>query len=197
MYDFLRMNIRYVFDALIGLFGTVFAALMFFYFPGLQAWTFSALHPIAALKPALFGPGVWIDLLLVFAVALPGVFGPVFLATRSRRFAALKMTAACLAIGSLFLIAAWHAPLLYGRVALLALLSGQLLALGIKAGKTVPWNWMVYLGFVLAYFTFPDAGILRAANAFAGLYLLASCALLLLADKPKRPKRSRFRVMVG
>jgi hypothetical protein len=82
-------------------------------------------------------------------------------------------------------------------VALLALLSGQLLALGIKAEKSVPWNWMVYLGFALAYFTFPDAGILGAANALAGLYLLAAGALLLAGDKPKRPKRSRYRVMIG
>jgi hypothetical protein len=191
------MNLRYVLDATLGLLGTLFAASMFFYFPGLQAWTFSALHPIAILKPALIGPGIWINLLLVFAVALPGVLGPVLLATRSRRFTTFKLSAASLAISSLFLIAALHTPLLYGRVALLALLSGQLLALGIKAGKSVPWNWMAYLGFVLAYFTFPDAGILHAANALAGLYLLTAGIMLLFADKPKGPKRPRFRVMVG
>jgi hypothetical protein len=121
----------------------------------------------------------------------------VLLATRSRRFTTLKLSAASLAISSLFLIAALHTPLLYGRVALLALLSGQLLALGIKAGKSVPWNWMAYLGFVLAYFTFPDAGILHAANALAGLYLLTAGIMLLFADRPKGPKRPRFRVMVG
>jgi hypothetical protein len=191
------MNLRYVLDATLGLLGTLFAASMFFYFPGLQAWTFSALHPIASLKPALIGPGIWINLLLVFAVALPGVLGPVLLATRSRRFTTFKLSAASLAISSLFLIAALHTPLLYGRVALLALLSGQLLALGIKAGKSVPWNWMAYLGFVLAYFTFPDAGILHAANALAGLYLLTAGIMLLFADRPKGPKRPRFRVMVG
>src|SRR3954470_4165696 len=91
------MNLRYVFDITIGLFGTLFAALMFFYFPGLQAWTFSALHPLASWKPSGLGAGVWIHLLLVFAVVLPGVFGPVFLVTRARRFAALKLSAGCLA----------------------------------------------------------------------------------------------------
>lgn len=191
------MNIRYVLDIVIGLFGTMLAASMFFYFPGLQAWTFTTLHPIAALKPAVLGPGLWIDLLLVFAVALPGLFGPLFLVTRARRFAGFKLIAACLALSTLFLIAAAHAPLLYGRVALLSLLSGQLLALGIKAEKTVPWNWMVYLGFALAYFTFPDAGIIKAANALAGTYLLACGALLFAADRPKRSKDSRFRVMIG
>lgn len=191
------MNLRYVIDATLGLLATFFAALMFFYFPGLQAWTFSALHPFAILKPALLGPGVWINLLLVFTVALPGLLGPVFLATRSRRFATLKLAAASLAISSLFLIAAMHTPLLYGRVALLSLLSGQLLALGIKSGKSVPWNWMAYLGFVLAYFTFPDEGILQAANALAGLYLLGAGIALLLTERPKGPKRPRFRVMVG
>jgi hypothetical protein len=196
-HDFRHMNIRYVFDITIGLFGTLFAALMFFYFPGLQAWTFTALHPIAALKPAVLGPGIWINLLLVFAVVLPGVFGPLFLATRARRFAVLKMSGACFALAALFLFAAMRTPLLYGRVALLALLSGQLLALGIKAEKSVPWNWMAYLGFVLAYFTFPDAGILSAANILTGAYLLASGVYLLLADKPKRPKQSRFRVTIG
>jgi len=191
------MNLRYVFDITIGLFGTLFAALMFFYFPGLQAWTFSALHPLASWKPSGLGAGVWIHLLLVFAVVLPGVFGPVFLVTRARRFAALKLSAGCLALSSLFLIAILRPPLLYGRVVLLALLSGQLLALGIKAEKSVPWNWMVYLGFALAYFTFPDAGILGLANALTGLYLLAAGALLLATDKPKGPKQSRFRVMIG
>jgi hypothetical protein len=193
------MNLRYVLDATLGLLATFFAALMFFYFPGLQAWTFSALHPFAMLKPALFGPGVWINLLLVFAVALPGLLGPVFLAARSRRFTTLKLTAASLAIASLFLLAALHTPLLYGRVALLSLLSGQLLALGITYAKSVPWNWMAYLGFVLAYFTFPDEGILRAANAFMGLYLLGAGIVPLFSERPKGkgPKRSRFRVMIG
>lgn len=191
------MNIRYVFDITIGLFGTLFAALMFFYFPGLQAWTFSALHPIAALKPAALGAGIWIHLLLVFAVVLPGVFGPLFLVTRARRFAALKLGGGCFALAALFLVAAAHTPLLYGRVALLALLSGQLLALGIKAEKSVPWNWMVYLGFALAYFTFPDSAILNVANALTAAYLLASGVLLLADRKPKGPKRSRFRVMIG
>jgi hypothetical protein len=191
------MNLRYVFDITIGLFGTLFAALMFFYFPGLQAWTFSTLHPFAALKPSGLGAGVWIHLLLVFAVVLPGVFGPIFLVTRARRFAALKLCGGCFALAALFLVAAAHTPLLYGRVVLLALLSGQLLALGIKEGKSVPWNWMVYLGFALAYFTFPDAGIVNAANALAGTYLLVAGALSLVGDKPKGPKQSRFRVMIG
>jgi hypothetical protein len=191
------MNLRYAFDITIGLFGTLFAALMFFYFPGLQAWTFATLHPIAALKPSVLGAGAWIHLLLVFAVVLPGVFGPLFLVTRARRFAALKLGCGCFAVSALFLIAAMHVPLLYGRVALMALLSGQLLALGIKSEKSVPWNWMVYLGFALAYFTFPDSGILSAANALTGAYLLISGALVLLAEKPKRPKQPRFRVMIG
>jgi len=191
------MNLRYVFDITIGLFGTLFAALMFFYFPGLQAWTFTALHPIAALKPSGLGAGIWIHLLLVFAVVLPGVFGPLFLVTRARRFVILKLGGGCLALASLFLFAALHTPLLYGRVALMALLSGQLLALGIKAEKSVPWNWMAYLGFALANFTFPDAGIISAANVLTGVYLLASGAVLLRSEKPKGPKQSRFRVMIG
>lgn len=190
------MNLKYVLDAAIGIFGTLFAALMFFYFPGLQAWTFSTLHPFAALKPATLGPGFWMHLLLVFAVMLPGIFGPVFLVMRARRFAAAKLIGGCLALSILFLVASFHAPLLYGRVALLALLSGQLLALGLRAGKSVPWNWMVYLGFALANFTFPDPAILRAANALAGGYLLASGLLLLMAG-PRPPKDSRYRVMVG
>ncbi len=191
------MNLKYAFDFAIGICGTVFAALMFFYFPGLQAWTTTTLHPFAGLKPSTLGPGFWMHLLLVFAVVLPGVFGPVFLVLRARRFAAAKLIAGCLALSVLFLVAAFHSPLLYGRVALLALLSGQLLALGLRAGKSVPWNWMVYLSFALANFTFPDPGILRAANSLAGGYLLATGLLLLMADRPRPPKDSRYRVMVG
>jgi hypothetical protein len=189
------MNLRYVLDVTLGIFGTLFAAAMFFYFPGLQDWAFTTLHPIAALKPAGLGHGLWINLLMVFAVVLPGVFGPIFLVTRARRFGAAKLIAGCFALSALFLVAAFHTPLLYGRVVLLALLSGQLVALGLKSEKSVPWNWMVYLGFALAYFTFPDAGILNASNALAGAYLATSGTLLLLSDKPK-PK-SGYRVMIG
>lgn len=191
------MNLRYLLDASIGFFGTAFAVLMFFYFPGLVAWTFAALHPIAALKPSGIGPVGWTHLLLVFAVVLPGVFGPIFLVTRARRFAAAKLVLGCLALSALFLMAALRMPLLSGRVALLALLSGQLLALGLRAGSSVPWNWMIYLSFALANFTFPDSAILKAANALAGGYLLAAGLMLLASGRSRGPKQPRYRVTIG
>ena len=100
-------------------------------------------------------------------VFLPGVFGPLLLVTRARRYVQAKL------IGGSFALAALFAPrhhgrrrLLYGRVALLALLSGQLLAFGLKhPRRAFPCNWMVYLGFILANFSFPDAAILAGANS--------------------------------
>lgn len=191
------MILRQFVDFTLGICATLFAISMFFYFPGVQAWTFSALHPLASLRPAGLGTGFWINLLMVFAVVLPGIFGPIFLVTRARRYARTKLVAGCLALAALFAIAAFATPLLYGRVALLALLSGQLLALGLKSEKSVPWNWMVYLGFALANFTFPDAAILAGANGLASAYLLAvGIVLAVQAGKPQPPKRG-YRVMVG
>ncbi len=194
----MNMNLKQVIDFSLGLFGTLFAISMFFFFPGVQAWTFSALHPFAAFRPALLGTGFWINLLMVFAVMLPGVFGPVFLVMRARRYAGTKLIVGCFAVAALFALATLGTPLLYGRVALLSLLSGQLLALGLKSGKSVPFNWMVYLSFALANFTFPDASILAATNGMVGLYLLVAGILLLLEQtrKPEKPK-SGYRVMVG
>ena len=42
------MNLRHAIDFTLGLFCHLFAISMFFCFPGVQAWTFSALHPFAA-----------------------------------------------------------------------------------------------------------------------------------------------------
>jgi hypothetical protein len=192
-----KMNLKQVLDFSFGLFCTLFAISMFFFFPGMQAWTFSALHPFASFKPAAIGTGFWINLLMVFAVFLPGVFGPVFLVTRARRYAQTKLIGGCLALAALFLLAALGTPLLYGRVALLALLSGQLLALGLKAGKSVPFNWMVYLSFALANFTFPDSGILAGANCLAGAYLLIAGIVLLALARKSKPPQPGYRVMVG
>ena len=191
------MNFKQVIDFSLGLFGTLFAISMFFFFPGVQARTFSALHPFAGLRPTGVGTGFWINVLLVFTVVLPGIFGPVFLVTRARRFANAKLIGGCFALAGLFALAAMMSPLLYGRVALLSLLSGQLLALGLKAEKSVPWNWMVYLSFALANFTFPDAGILALANGLAGVYLLVTGVVLFLELRKPQPPKSGYRVMVG
>jgi hypothetical protein len=191
------MNLRHVIDFSLGLFATLFAISRFFFFPGVQAWTFSTLHPFASLRPAGLGTGFWINLLMVFAVVLPGIFGPVFLVTRARRYVQAKLIGANFALAALFALATLGNPLLYGRVALLALLSGQLLALGLKSEKSVPWNWMVYLGFALANFTFPDAAILAGANALAGIYLFAVGILLTLQARKPQPPKSGYRVMVG
>ena len=191
------MNLRQAIDFSLGMFATVFAIAMFFYFPGVQAWAFSALHPLASLRPTAVGTGFWINLLMVFAVVLPGIFGPIFLVTRARRYVQTKLIAGSFALAALFALATLGTPLLYGRVALLALLSGQLLALGLKSEKSVPWNWMVYLGFALANFTFPDAPILAGANALAGLYLFGVAILLTLQARKPQPPKSGYRVMVG
>lgn len=191
------MNLRHVIDFTLGLLATLFAISMFFFFPGVQAWTFSALHPFASLRPAGIGTGFWINMLMVFAVVLPGIFGPIFLVTRARRYVQAKLIGGSFALAALFALATMTAPLLYSRVALLALLSGQLLALGLKSEKSVPWNWMVYLGFTLANFTFPDAAILAGANALAGIYLFAVGVLLTMQARKPQPPKSGYRVMVG
>lgn len=191
------MNLRQVIDFTLGIFATAFAISMFFFFPGVQAWTFSALHPLASFRPAAVGTGFWINLLMVFAVVLPGIFGPIFLVTRARRYVQAKLIAGSFALSALFVIAAFGPTLLYSRVALLALLSGHLLALGLKSEKSVPWNWMVYLGFALANFTFPDAEILAGANGLAGMYLFGTGVLLTVQARKPQPPKSGYRVMVG
>lgn len=192
------MKLKHVIDFTLGLFATLFAISMFFFFPGVQAWTFSTLHPFAALPSAGPGSGFWIKMLMVFAVMLPGAFGPIFLVTRARRSMQAKLIGGCFALGALFALATTLGPpLLYGRVALLALLSGQLVALGLKSNKSVPWNWMVYLAFALANFTFPDAAILACANGLAALYLFSVGILLTIQARKPQPPKSGYRVMVG
>lgn len=173
----------------LGLFCHLFALSMFFYFPGVEDWTFSTLHPFGLSSPAALGPNLWINLLLVFAVVLPGVSGPVLLMQRGRRFGKANLIAGCLALAGLHLLAAFAPPLLYGRVALIALLTGQLLALGRSHGNSIFCNWMVYVGFLVANLDFPDAGILAGANCFAGCYLL--CAGVLLLAKARKPTLAR------
>ena len=48
-----KMNLKHAIAFSLSLFCYVFAIAMFFYFPGVEAWTHSALHPFAALKPVV------------------------------------------------------------------------------------------------------------------------------------------------
>jgi len=134
-------------------------------------------------------------LLLVFAVVLPALIGPLVFINRAKRFGKAKLAGGCLALAGLFLLAGLDAPPFYGRVALIALLSGQLLALGHKAKESVPFNWMIHIGFLIANLNFPDASILCGANFLAGAYLLGA-GLLVLKDywKPDANPRSQVRV---
>ncbi|HKP98569.1 MAG TPA: hypothetical protein VJ385_22755 [Fibrobacteria bacterium] len=190
------MNIKQALGFSLGLFCYLFAISMFFFFPGVEAWTFSALHPFAALRPVSIGPRIWINILMAFLVFLPGLFGPLLFILRARRYERAKLILGCLSLACLYVLAGLGEPLLYGRVALVALLSGHLLALGLKAGESVPYNWMVYLAFILANFSFPDTGILTAANFLAGAYLLGAGLVLLIQTRPPR-KKDGYRVMVG
>jgi hypothetical protein len=191
------MNIKHALGFSLGLFCYLFAIAMFWYFPGVESWTFSALHPIASMRPMSVGPRVWINLLMALVVFLPGVLGPMLLITRARRYQRTKLIAGCFALAALYFLAGTGETLLYGRVALIALLSGQLLALGLKAEKSVPYNWMAYLAFILANFSFPDAGILACANFLAGAYLFGAGAVLLILARKTPTKKTGYRVMVG
>jgi hypothetical protein len=180
-----------------GLFCYLFAISMFFCFPGVEAWTFSALHPLAALRPVAIGPRIWINVLMAFLVFLPGLFGPMLFILRARRYAGAKLIAGCFSLAALYTVAGLGEPLLYGRVALIALLSGHLLALGLKAPPSIPLNWMIYLAFILANFSFPDPGILSMADFLAGGYLCGAGIVLLLQALGTPRKPGGYRVMVG
>lgn len=184
------MNLRHALDFSIGLFCYFFPISMFFYFPGVEAWTFTAFHP------ALLAPEIWINLLLVFAVVLPAIIGPLVFITRAKRFGKAKLAGGCLALAGLFPLAGLDVPPFCGRVALIALLSGQLLALGHEAKESVPFNWMMYIGFIIANLNFPDAPILCGANFLAGTYLFGA-GLLVLKNVWKPEGNPRSRVMIG
>lgn len=187
-----KMSLKQILDFTIGAFCYLFAVSMFFYFPAVEAWT------LIRVGSALFSPSAWISALLVLLVVIPAVVSPVVLVSRSHDYARPVLAAACLSLGALFLTAGFEAPLLYGRVALISLLSGQLLALGLRSRDSVPFNWMVYLAFILANMNYPDAGILSAANLAAGCYLLfAGSALVTGHWEISEKKKGGYRVMVG
>jgi hypothetical protein len=193
----MKMTIKQAFGFSFGLFCYLFAISMFFCFPGVEAWTFSALHPYASLRPVSVGPRIWINILMALLVFLPGLFSPMLFILRARRYGRTKLIAGCISLAALYVVAGLGEPLLYGRVALIALLSGHLLVLGIKAPTSIPYNWMIYLAFCLANFSFPDAGILKAANFLVGGYLCGSGLMLLLQALQTPPKGDGYRVMVG
>jgi hypothetical protein len=192
-----KPDLKQTLGSSLGLACCLTAISMFFLFPGVEAWTVSVLDPLASQNRLGMNPRVWITLLLVSVVALPGVLGPLLLIARARRLGDAKLIMGCLVLAGLYVTAAFAAPLLCGRVALLALLSGQLLALGEKAPASVPYNWMVYLGFVIANLNFPDAGILAAANVFAGAYLAGTGVFMLVKKLSPPRKKDGYRVMVG
>jgi hypothetical protein len=196
-----KMNLKHAIAFSLSLSCYLFAIAMFFFFPGVEDWTHSALHPFAApfaaLKPMAIGPHAWINMLMALLVFLPGLFGPLLFITRARRYANAKLILGSLAIAALFVLAGMGEPLLYGRVALLALLTGHLLAYGLKAPESVPYNWMIYLAFVLANFSFPDEAILAAANYLTGGYLLGVGVLLFIRSRKAPDKDRGYRVMVG
>lgn len=191
------MNLKHAIAFSLSLACFLFAIAMFFYFPGVEAWTHSALHPLAAFKPVAIEPQVWINMLMALLVFLPGVFGPLFFITRARRYANAKLILGSLAIAALFVLAGMGEPLLYGRVALMALLTGHLLAYGLKAPESVPYNWMIYLAFALANFSFPDEAILAGVNYLTGGYLLGVGVLLFIRSRKAPGKNRGYRVMVG
>lgn len=186
-----KMSLKQILDFSIGAFCYLFALSMFFYFPGVEAWTSSTLGPVSLPASA------WICALLVVVVVLPAVVSPLVLVSKSRAYTRPVLAAGCLSLGCIFLLAGAGSPLLYGRVALVGLLTGQLLALGLKARESVPYNWMVYLGFILANLNYPDAAILSGANFAAGGYLLFAGASLLLGLWEVSGKKRGFGVMVG
>lgn len=192
----LKMNIKQALGFTFGLFCYLFALSMFFCFPGVEAWTFSTLHPFAAFRPVAIDPRLGINILMALLVVLPGLFGPLLFILRARRYERAKLILGCALLACLYLLAGLGEPLLYGRVALVALLTGHLLALGIKAPASVPYNWMAYLAFILANFSFPDPAILAAADFLTGGYLIGAGLVLFLKGRPPR-KRNGYRVMVG
>jgi len=192
-----KMNLKHALGFSFGLFCYLFAISMFFCFPGVEAWTSSTLHPIAALRPAAIGPHLGINVLMALLVFMPGIFGPLLFITRARRHGNAKLILGSLALACLYALAGMGEPLLYGRVALMALLTGQLLAFGLKVPESVPYNWMTYLAFILANFSFPDPGILAGANFMTGGYLLGAGVLLFIRTRKTPEKKNGFRVMVG
>jgi hypothetical protein len=189
----LKTSLKPILDFSLGVAAFLFACSMFFYFPGVEAWTSSTL---ASLGPVSLPDSAWVCALLVLLVVLPAVFSPAVLVTRSRDFARPVLAASCAALGGLFLVACAGSPLLYGRVALVGLLTGQVLALGRRSPDSVPFNWMVYTGFILANINYPDSAILAGANLVAGCYLLFAGIALLLGRWEVSGKRG-FSVMVG
>lgn len=189
-YHVVKMSLKQFIDFSLGAFAYLFACSMFFYFPGVEAWTSSAIAPVSLPWSA------WICALLVLLVILPAVISPIALVSRARDYARPVLAASCLSLGALFLLAGAGQPLLYGRVALVGLLTGQFLALGRKSRDSVPFNWMVYLGFILANINYPDPAILAGANYVAGSYLLFAGAYLLLG-RWEVARKNRFTVSVG
>lgn len=185
------MNLKQLLAFSAGAAAYLYALAMFFYFPGLEAWT-SSLPGSASLPPA-----AWVCSLLVVLVALPSALSPLALASRAGSYIRPVLAAGCVSLGGLCLLASAGHPLLYGRLALLGLLTGQLLALGRRCADSVPFNWMVYLGFILANLTFPDPAILAVANLAAGGYLLFAGASLLLGRWEVPAGKRGFSVMVG
>lgn len=183
------MSLKRLLPLSFGLCCYLLAVSMFFYFPGVEAWTFSAFHPIVH-------PSGWVCGLLVLLVVLPAVIGPTALADLARGHARIMLVSGCFGLAALFATAGSAVPLLYVRVALMALLTGQLWALGKHAKASVPFNWMIYLAFVLANFNFPDSQILAGADFLAAAYWLVA-GVLLLRGKWKVERKSRFQVMVG
>jgi hypothetical protein len=192
-----KMTLKHAIGFAFGLFCYAFAISMFFWFPGVEAWTHSALHPIASLRPAALGPHIWLNLMMALLVFMPGLFGPLLFITRARRHGNAKLILGSLALAGLYALAGMGEPLLYGRVALLALLTGQLLAFGLKVPESVPYNWMTYLAFILANFSFPDSAILAGANFLTAGYLLGAGVALFIRTRKTPDKKSGYRVMVG
>lgn len=184
------MSLKRFFDFSVALCAYLLAVAMFFYFPGVEDWTLSAFR-------INITPSAWIYGLLVFMVALPAVFGPLLVSARARGYARPVLAGTCFTLAALFTLAGAGTPLLYGRVALIGLLTGQLIALGRRSKDSVPFNWMLSLAFALANFNFPDSAILSGANFLAAAYLLIA-GLLVFKRKWKVEKKNRgFRVMVG
>ena len=188
----LKLNYRPILAFFLGAACYVLAISMFFYFPGVEDWTFAALRPLSLITP------VSVYALLVVTVIFPALLGPVFLIGGARHFVRAKLAGGCLTLAFFFLAAAPLSVLLYGRVALIALLTGQLLALGSRARASIMWNWLVYFGFMLANSSFPDGAILSAANYLAGAYLLLAGLMIWKGKWETGDKeKSSFRVMVG
>ena len=182
---------KHLLDLSIGALGYLFALSMFFYFPGVEAWTTSNFGSASLPYSA------WLCALLVLLVAMPAVFSPLALAALARDYARPVLAASCASLGGLFLLAGAGDPLLYGRVALIGLLTGQLLALGRRSPDSVPFNWMIYLGFILANINYPDSAILSGINFAAGGYLLFAGASVLSGRWEVASRKRGVGVMVG